>query len=244
MPTEPLQVDFNALVESAKKRRSTLDAEYEQLGYKRIGGKYLKIDTPTDRLKSEIGLQQSTLNLQKTKQDLAKSDDPLDELLSPTEVGALGLNYGVTKRQAIGKKPMTTDERNKTTQSSKAKGILDQIEKYSDKVNTFDAGFAGSNRALRGLLNLFGAKTQTNKNATLLKQQSGKLSNLIRALGEVGTLAEGDVQRGIQLIPDVSDTKEIAKAKITDLRELLSAGSSQDNETGKTDQKLDPGGYR
>ena len=86
---------------------------------------------------------------------------------------------------------------------------------------------------------------QTNPDATLLKAQSAYLSRIIRSLGEKGALAEGDVQRAFGAIPQVSDTEEVAVAKLAQLREVLSkykasASGRKDKGKEKTPAKVEP----
>lgn len=194
------------------------DEELKKIGVVRIGGKTYQVKTPT------------------VSSDTAETAGK--DILTPGEAGALGVPYGTTKEGAFGKAPMTTDERNKKTQSKKAVDILGQIESYSKKVNTFDAGTMGATRGIVGINKWLGGMLQTDKDSAMLMRQTGKLSNLVRALGEVGALAEGDVERAIKLIPNVWDTKEIAEQNIKDLKEILgnNAGATVQSEIDQTNQ--------
>lgn len=189
------------------------------------GSKYVRNPMNT----SQLMLVQTGTDI-KSQIDTRKAIQSLDPILNPSEDAALGTPYGTTQSQAIGKTPMTIDQQNRIVQSRKATKVLDQIEKYSKLVNNFSVVA----RPFAGLGNWVGAKTQINKNAALFESQKAKLSNVIRALGETGNLAEGDVSRGVQMLPSLWDTKDVAQQKIADLRELLASGSS----TGATSDPL------
>jgi hypothetical protein len=70
---------------------------------------------------------------------------------------------------------------------------------------------------------------QTNQDAVQFNSLAeGTLAPIIRALGEKGTLAEGDVKRARQLIPTLGagltglpDTPETARNKLKQLRDLM-----------------------
>ena len=68
----------------------------------------------------------------------------------------------------------------------------------------------------------------------------GTVSQLVKSLGEVGALAEGDVERALALIPKVtgiSDSREVAVTKMNMLKELINpaigqvSGKAPDNRT-------------
>lgn len=147
----------------------------------------------------------------------------VNQMLNPIESAVLGVPYGTTKGQAadMGVSAVAPQKRGELASFDISQNILDDMEKYSKKVNTFPAGPAGMGRLYNAAKNTAGATLQTNPSAKALDSKAGELSNIIRAMGEKGTLAEGDVQRGLKLIPTVGDTKEVAEQKIKDLRELF-----------------------
>ena len=148
----------------------------------------------------------------------AMQEAALDLPLSRTDAEAFGVKFGTTPRQAQGLLAQSPATREAIGSLKGALAIVDDIAKYSAKVNTAQ-GVVG--RTYRGFMNSVGALIQSNDDAVLLQSKSGTLSLLIRALGEKGTLAEGDVARGLALIPNLWDKDSIAKAKIEDLRGLF-----------------------
>jgi hypothetical protein len=58
----------------------------------------------------------------------------------------------------------------------------------------------------------------------------GTLATIIRSLGEKGTLAEGDVRRAEQLLPNLypPDKLDVAKAKIQQIREIIGASGIEE----------------
>ena len=95
--------------------------------------------------------------------------------------------------------------------------IIDQISEASQKVNTSE----GLAAFLKGTLRKGTSALQLDPDAQRLQRQVGKLSFIVRALGEVGTLNEGDIQRAIALIPTVTDSRTNAQNKLDELRGLF-----------------------
>ena len=66
---------------------------------------------------------------------------------------------------------------------------------------------------------------QTNPDVTrFLALREGTLAPIIRAFGEKGTLNEGDIKRAYSMWPvigPISDSREVAQAKIAQLKELF-----------------------
>ncbi len=121
-----------------------------------------------------------------------------------------------------------------------ALSVVDQIEKAYSRVG-------GAQGAIVGTARNIGGKVRADQNANFYNSQKlGFLSRIARAFGEVGTLAEGDVTRAANLMPDLADTPENAAAKLAALRELigeardraLAGGGASFGET-PTDQGLD-----
>lgn len=83
-------------------------------------------------------------------------------------------------------------------------------------------GQAGGAKGFGGYLTKLTSKTPLNSQQKAYSDQRGAyISRLVRALGEVGTLNEGDIQRAVALIPDYTDTKESAAMKWAGLRSVL-----------------------
>lgn len=77
----------------------------------------------------------------------------------------------------------------------------------------------------RGPLNYWGAKFQTNDSlAAFNSAREGFVSNIARALGEKGALAEGDVARAVANIPNIRDTAAVAQRKWDTIFGILQKG--------------------
>lgn len=117
--------------------------------------------------------------------------------------------------------PPTADQRNRARAFDPAFAVLEDIRKYADKINTKE----GASARLSGLYRSAKAKAGYDSDVRLLESKVGELSQLIRALGEKGTLAEGDVTRAVALIPQPSDTKTEKDKKLSDLEAILKASA-------------------
>jgi len=100
-------------------------------------------------------------------------------------------------------------------------------------------------RGTGGLARTLGAALQTNEKAAQYNSLvMGTLAPLIRALGEKGTLAEGDTARAKALYPNLSDSANVAWLKMTHLKDLLqristaAQGGSYDVKKGVADKQL------
>jgi hypothetical protein len=102
-----------------------------------------------------------------------------------------------------------------------ARAIIADIQKYSERVNTSAAGLSGMAGQAK---KLWGAWTQSDPDATLLMSKAGELSQLARAMGEKGALANEDVARVAALTPSVMDTREIAVRKLKDMVDIVNRG--------------------
>ena len=138
--------------------------------------------------------------------------------LSREDAQALGVPFGTTTKQAQGIVALSPAQREALGQFDAAEAIIEDIKKYSARVNTAQ-GFAS--RTYQGIKNELGALLQTNDDAVLLESKKGTLSMVSRALGEKGTLNEGDMRRAMSLIPNLWDKQSIAKTKIDDLLNLF-----------------------
>lgn len=132
----------------------------------------------------------------------------------------------------------TVAQQNQSMNYGQLSKIIQQIDKYSKNVNTFDAGAIGETRGALGLEKWLGGILQTDKDSTMLMNQTAKLGRIVRSLGEVGALSEGDVTRAIKAIPNVWDTAEVAQQKIADLQDLINNPSQTDNNTIQPNQNV------
>ena len=172
--------------------------------------------TKASELQRTEAIDDAVSKAKKTATGLA--DIGRDLPLSREDLEAFRLPQGTTRRQAEGIVPQSPAFRERHATFEAALAIVNDIEKYSKKVNTA-TGFLSRNWQI--VANEWGARMQTDDNAVLLESKRGTLSMVIRALGEKGTLAEGDVQRGLALIPNLWDKRSVAEAKIADLRNLF-----------------------
>lgn len=103
-----------------------------------------------------------------------------------------------------------------TAAAQNALSVVDQIEEAYNQVGGAQGAIVGTARNL-------GGKIRADQNANFYNSQKlGFLSRIARAFGEVGTLAEGDVTRAANLMPDLADTPENAARKLAALRQLIS----------------------
>jgi hypothetical protein len=99
--------------------------------------------------------------------------------------------------------------------------ILDDIESYSKRIHTKEGLVARAGGGWRRIKSYAGYDADT----TSLKSKAGEMGQIIRALGEVGALSEGDVQRGLNLLPVAPELTETeAGNMIRDLRNIIKKG--------------------
>lgn len=118
----------------------------------------------------------------------------------------------------------TKRQESKTSKSGTAQKQQAAMDILNTLMGNFQAqGFIGGN-----ITNILNGLTGGNYNyqaANYNEQAQGSLSMIIKALGETGALAEGDVQRAMGLIPQITDSKEKAADKYQKLMTMLqSAG--------------------
>jgi hypothetical protein len=96
--------------------------------------------------------------------------------------------------------------------------VLNRTDALIQKVYPKSGGALDVGRLTRPV----GAMLQTNTDAELLDGFiKGTLAPVIRSLGEKGTLANQDVERAIGLMPKLSDSVDVARGKIKQIRELI-----------------------
>ena len=163
----------------------------------------------------------------RTKPDEIDMDVPLtvQELLRFRDpVTGAPPKYGTTRRAAkqAGYLPVTTTEETQRMAEMGSDVILAQLETTAKKIFSAEG-------VLDRLLSIpkanWAVYLQANTDAVLYESlKNGVLANIVRTLGEKGTLAEGDVERARALFPTyvpVPDTKEIAELKLKQLRDLM-----------------------
>ena len=113
---------------------------------------------------------------------------------------------------------LSDKDREKLSTLDTAFNVYETIKGLSEKINTFGVG----GRVTGYLSRYIGGVTQYNVDiARYNATRQGFVSNVARTLGEKGTLAEGDVQRAINNLPKVNDTKAVAEGKLETLRTIL-----------------------
>lgn len=121
------------------------------------------------------------------------------------------------------------DAKTKRQESKKSKsGTAQKQQAAMDILNTLMGNFQAQGPIGGTFTNILNGLTGGNYNyqaANYNEQAQGSLSMIIKALGETGALAEGDVQRAMGLIPQITDSKEKAADKYQKLMTMLqSAG--------------------
>ena len=182
-----------------------------------------------------VDYQERNANLKKLSLPLSQD---LNRLLTADEAIKFGVPAGTTFAQVLGVTPLSVDQRKQLATKSGALAALNEVKKISGRVNNFGPGPAGVNRLIKGAANWYGAITQTNPDAAQLNAQSGILAQIVRGLGEVGTLATKDVERVLALIPNGSTTREVATRNITEVENILKA--SKEGVIGAAQTTLGP----
>ena len=119
-------------------------------------------------------------------------------------------------------------ERQQAAAKNNNSGTAQKQQAAMDILNTlmgnFQAqGFIGGN--ITNILNNLTGGNYNYQAANYNEQAKGSLSMIIKALGESGALAEGDVDRAMGLIPQITDSQEKAADKYQKLMAMLqSAG--------------------
>lgn len=112
--------------------------------------------------------------------------------------------------------------------NTKDSGTAQKQQAAMDILNTLMGNFQAQGFIGGNITNILNGLTGGNYNyqaANYNEQAKGSLSLIIRALGESGALAEGDVERAMGLIPQITDSEEKAYDKYVKLMTMLqSAG--------------------
>ncbi len=203
-------------------------------------------------------------NLQIRQQLAAMKAIPGDEPLKAPEL----LHYidkegnhppaGSTLNDVMGKgyRLASTQEINMVLAGRGAESTISQLEKYVENI----WGKEGEDKVNEGIRKrmMAGASLAIDRakqsNPDLNSYEAfgaGTLAPLIRAIGEKGALAEGDIQRGINLIPktgnkfgELPDTSVVARQKMKQLRQWFEDVLGKGNKAAgipkiSTDQEYD-----
>ena len=127
-------------------------------------------------------------------------------------------NRVVSAARAQGIKPVTQKMADAIDSVANARNVVDSITKASEEYNTLKSGPAA---AARGTIGNIGALVGLDKATRQFNRTLGLMAPVIRALGEKGTLAEGDVQRALALIPTATDDADTAQKKLGELSIIL-----------------------
>lgn len=101
-----------------------------------------------------------------------------------------------------------------------AEQMLSSIESLSVPINT-GGNFVTAN--IGGLMKWIGGTTGASKNAKLfMDEKKAFLPMLTKAAGEKGVLTSQDVQRIENALPTINDRKDVAEAKLANLRKMFS----------------------
>jgi hypothetical protein len=124
------------------------------------------------------------------------------------------------------------DAKTKRQESKKSKsGTAQKQQAAMDILNTLMGNFQAQGPIGGTFTNILNGLTGGNYNyqaANYNEQAQGSLSMIIKALGETGALAEGDVQRAMGLIPQITDSKEKAADKYQKLMVMLQSAGQGD----------------
>jgi hypothetical protein len=156
----------------------------------------------------------------------------------------IGTTFG--QARDMGAKVLSAEDQKRTIQADQALGILNQLEEMAigpDGVfNEVAPGLA--NRAASAIDFGLNMLTQNDPRASQFHDMSqATLAPFIKFLGETGSLAQGDVQRAIGLLPRIfplPDTGEVARDKIAELREIITRGVTKMNSVSRQSEDIPP----
>lgn len=130
-------------------------------------------------------------------------------------------NEVVNAMDAQGVQVLSSTQRNTLSELSKASEIVGQLDSQLKQLN-LGSGLLG--RITKGAELFLGSQLQTSEEAALFQSlKEGLLSTLSRATGERGVLTDQDIQRARNLLPKLTDSKEVASGKMEQLEALFGA---------------------
>lgn len=159
----------------------------------------------------------------------------LDTPLDPTDLARFRTSDGqipppgstMRSIHAAGGRQITTAEAGSEASTRATQEVIGQLQTFVDDLFQGDPGIL--NRAAEAAKRGFEFVSQTNPDvAAYIGFSEGTIAPLIRQLGDKGSLAEGDVGRGLSLIPSIlpfPDTKEVAQKKMAILQQVVDAAT-------------------
>jgi hypothetical protein len=156
----------------------------------------------------------------------------------------IGTTYAEARE--MGARVLSAEDQKRTQQADQALGILNQIEEIAigpnGVFNEVQPGLA--NRAAAAIDFGLDMLDQKDPRASQYADMSqAVLAPFIKFLGETGSLAQGDVQRALGLLPRIfplPDTGEVAKEKISELREIVTRGVTKMNSVTRQSENIPP----
>jgi len=212
------------------------------------------MDQASNALQDKINTAQANLNRPLTDDEIVSMagggggttiniGDKLNEPIPTSELANIrdpeGNTFpiGTTFAEArdAGGQVTTSSERDQQAKTESAMRVLDELEGMAlgegGVFEDIDRGFM--NRAVASIEHGFDLLTQNDPGAARFNDMAaGTLAPIIKAMGEAGALADGDVQRALGLIPrtfPLLDTKDVAQGKFASLRRILRRGASNQN---------------
>jgi preprotein translocase subunit Sec63 len=144
------------------------------------------------------------------KATMAGDEASAKQLLNLADIQAT-----VEKSQGGGTQKVSANAQKIIMQADNALNVLDSVERAFNVAG-------GAKGAISGTVANLAGKVRLDQNARYYNDIArGEMARIIRGLGEVGTLAEGDVQRALGLMPSLADTQENAARKIAELKNLF-----------------------
>jgi len=95
---------------------------------------------------------------------------------------------------------------------------------------------------VNGLGSLLGTEASVRR-SVFSDTSLGAIGGLVRSMGEAGSLSDGDVTRALALIPQLGatpDTEHEARAKLAELRKIISRGVERSGSQRATEYDFDP----
>lgn len=189
---------------------------------------------------------------QGTKGTTINLADKLNEPIPIAQLDTVRLPDGTTppigttysEARAMGARVLSTADQQRTQQADQALGILNQLEELAigpDGVFTeVEPGLA--NRAASAIQFGLDMLEQKDPRASQFADMSkATLAPFIKFLGETGSLAQGDVERALGLVPRIfplPDTGEVAKEKLDALREIITRGVRNMNSVKRQSEEI------
>ena len=124
-----------------------------------------------------------------------------------------------TEKMNISRSKSSTSSKDKTTQKKEA-----GLKTLNTLLNSYERGGGGQGIVGGTLTNLLNSATGGSYNSsaqTYATQSRGAAAQIIKALGESGSLSDRDIQAAMDMLPKNTDSKQVAQEKINNLMALL-----------------------